>query len=203
MTQTAGKRSKKTIVAIALLTMVLLCAMAMPAAAYSYNRQAAADYAYNNAYNGVPGSWYFGTIGGDCTNFVSHSLQAGGWRENNAGQSSDHSWYYNYAPQGYSYSWSGSHSLYRFMYYNLRATAVSDPNQLQIGDVIQIDYQDDGFWDHSMIVTGKDSRGLLISQHTTDRRNYPLSEIYNRVNEQYPGYNHRYEGWHIKDYYTY
>jgi len=183
-----------------LLAVAIFCTMATAVEAGSYNRNAAASYAYNNAYNDVPGSWYFGWSG-DCTNFVSNALQAGGWTEiYGSNWMSSSVWFYN-GPFGaqHSNSWSVSNDFFRFMYYSSRVTQVSNPDQLQIGDVIQIDYQDDRIWDHTMIITGKDSRGLLISQHSESRQNYPLSETYKRVNEQYPGKNHRYVGWHIKD----
>jgi len=196
-----------TLAAIVLLTIIALCATTMPVAAYTYNRQAAANYAYNNAYNDVPGTWRFEVEGkGDCTNFVSHSLQAGGWRE--TGKYfywSKYAWYSDwYQTPGYSRSWVSATNLYRFMLYTTRADSVESADQMDIGDVFQIDYGNDGTWDHSMIVTGKDSRGLLMSYHTPNKRNRPLADVIEGAKAQAKAKNIpiRFAGWHIKDNYN-
>lgn len=163
----------------------------------SYDRNKAASYAYNNAYNDVPWSSWYRANGGDCTNFVSNALQAGGWTEiGKYAYDSNAAWYfdYNYRPF-YSYTWGGANNFYRFLFYGNRAVSVSGPSQLQIGDVVQIDYERDNRWDHTMIVTGKDSRGLLVSYHTPNTRNEVLNDIVNRN----PGA--RFMAWHLKDTY--
>lgn len=181
--------------------MVVVAILLLVAPAAAYNGQVAANYAYNNAYNNVPNSQFYNDRGGDCTNFVSHALQAGGWSETGKyWYSSPHAWYSDWHsnPIGFSYSWGAANNLYAFMYYGSRANRVSGPSQLEIGDIIQMDYKNtggnevpDGIWDHSMIVTGEDSRGLLISSHSTNRRNYPLSDI------QSAHAGARFAGWHI------
>ena len=67
---------------------------------------------------------------------------------------------------------------------------------MDIGDVFQIDYNWDGTWDHSMIVTGEDGRGLLMSYHTPNTKDEPLVDIINRNSGA------RFAGWHIKDTYN-
>jgi hypothetical protein len=165
----------------------------------SYNRYAAASYAYNNALNDVPWSSWYRNIpdGGDCTNFVSNALQAGGWQETGKYfYTSKYAWYidWNIAPL-YSFTWGGANNFYRFLLYSNRAISVSGPDQLQIGDVVQIDYQRDGIWDHTMIVTGQDSRGLLMSYHTPDTRNKALNDIVSRNPSAC------FMAWHLKDTY--
>ena len=88
------------------------------------------------------------------------------------------------------------------MLYTTRATSVGSADQMEIGDVFQIDSGWDGNWDHSLSVTGEDHRGLLMSYHTvgdpsqTGVRNEPLEDIINRNSGA------RFAGWHIKDNYN-
>lgn len=190
--KTKTKRITGTVV-IATLLLTLLCAMIAPVAAYSYNGEVAANYAYNNAYNYVPGTSVFKDPGGDCTNFVSHSLQAGGWRELGGWYTSNNVWFYNYPYRyGYSHTWTVADRLYDFLTYSGRAYPVSvkyRKHLLQKGDVVQIDYKDNngnyGSWDHTMIVTDKNGDDPLMSYHSvgepsqTGVRNKSLTDIMN------------------------
>ncbi|MEA1936876.1 MAG: amidase domain-containing protein [Patescibacteria group bacterium] len=185
---------------------MLVAIAAVPAAAYTYNRQAAADYALNNAYKNVPGSWHFRDNGGDCTNFVSHSLKAGGWREIGGwSHTSDDVWFYDYPYRyGYSHTWTHADKFYHFMSRTSRANPVSVKRNsylLQVGDVVQIDYKDRygnyGSWDHTMIVTAKAGNKLFMSYHTKDTGNRALSAI----RQESP--NARFIGWHIHNNYNY
>ena len=195
-------KTVKTIV-VATLLIALLCAVATPVAAYTYDRNAAADYAYNNAYNDVPGSWRFEYSGGDCANFVSHSLKAGGWREIGGSYTSDDAWFYNYPYRyGYSHTWTLADKFYRFMSRTSRAnpcSVVRYSHLLEKGDVVQADWDRNGVWDHTMIVTGKNGNDPLMSYHSEKRenrtRNRPLSSIRN------DNPNARYIAWSVHDNY--
>lgn len=98
-----GKRIRSFAI-MGLLVMAMFAAMATSAEAYTYNRNTAVNYALNNAYNGVPGSWYFYPRGGDCTNFVSWSLNAGGWPMRYWYSGGDQ-WYFS-SEADYSNSWT-------------------------------------------------------------------------------------------------
>ncbi len=190
----------KTIV-VATLLLTLLCAMITPVSAYSYNRYVAENYAETYALS--PNSAYRYFTGADCTNFVSQALYAGGLTETGKYQYwNDYAWYYDwgYRP-GYSNTWAVANELYDFLDKSGRANRVSvdapycykfDP-----GDIIQIDNNNDGWWDHSMIVTGEivSDDDLLMSYHTPNVKNERLSDI----RERNP--NAHFGGWHIKDYY--
>src|SRR5690606_36122589 len=53
----------------------------------------------------------------------------------------------------------------------VRATVVSDPRELELGDVICYDFQGDGRFDHVTFVTGKDKGGYpLVNAHTANSR---------------------------------
>lgn len=176
-----------TIVATALLTMVLLCAMAMPAAAYSYNRQAAVDYARDNAYNNVPGSWLYQFHGGDCTNFVSQSLYlAGGWPEIRAQWAPQYEWYFDGVFNSqHSNSWTVVGEFGSFVTASGRGTEVSfshndvwaRPTQFTTGDILQADWTGDGSWDHTMMITGITGNDVLVTQHTHNELDRSVSGI--------------------------
>jgi len=200
---------KTRTVVVSLLTLTMLVAIAVvPAAAYTYDRQAAANYAYNNAYNNVPWSWFYNSHDGDCTNFVSHSLQAGGWRETGKyyyWRSS--AWYCDWCnnPAGYSRTWGAANNLYRFLGSSGRADQLSVGHpyypRFKVGDVIQMDGVNgksaNGVWDHTMIVTGiiVSDDDLLVSYHTPNKRNVRFSII------KAGNPNSRFVGWHIRDNY--
>ncbi len=185
----------------ALLAVAMFCIMTTAAQAGSYDRNKAASYAYNNALNDVTGSASYRVNGGDCTNFVSNALQAGGWTEiGKYFYTSNYAWYYDwYGNGGSSYTWGGANNFYRFLFYGNRAISVAGPSQLQIGDIVQMDKTRNGDWDHSMIITGKDSRGLLVSYHSTEISGYRRNEVLNDVVNRNPGA--RFMAWHLKDTY--
>ena len=53
----------------------------------------------------------------------------------------------------------------------IRTKRVSNPQELNVGDIICIDFEGTGRFDHSLIVTAKDVYGMpLVNAHTTNSR---------------------------------
>ena len=53
----------------------------------------------------------------------------------------------------------------------IRTRKVSNPQELNLGDIICIDFEGNGRFDHSLIVTAKDAYGMpLVNAHTTNSR---------------------------------
>lgn len=153
-----------------------------------YNRENAA--AYGLKYSLTPNNKYanYESLGGDCTNFVSQCLLAGGIPQDNNGI---YKWYwhsdYNRWP-----SWTSARELRRYLLNNngseknfgVKATESNFEN-VEIGDVVQ--YVNPT---HSMIITGylydeeyredtyKRKNDVLISQHSVKGigwlKDYPL-----------------------------
>jgi hypothetical protein len=162
-----------------------------------YSRAAAAAYARTWAMSDNPA---YGRIEpNDCTNFVSQALLAGGWRM--VGGSCDdrrdrNVWWFNPMQCRWvggrpwstevkaSFSWGGAQNLYWFMKESGRGAEVSDPMDLEIGDVLQMDmgpgHYNAGRIGHSMIVTGKTATDLLLSYHESHHLDEPLSAIKSR-----------------------
>lgn len=134
---------------------------------YSYDRLKAIQYAerwwneFNPAYH---------KFTDDCTNFISQCLHAGGipmWGFPNKGKG----WWMR--GKSWSYTWSGAHSFYLLMAAGkgIRTKRVHYPQELNIGDIICIDFEGTGRFDHSLIVTAKDAYGMpLVNAHTTNSR---------------------------------
>ena len=143
-----------------------------------YNRSQAVLYALFWAFRRNPVYYDFSDIGGDCTNFVSQSLYAGSGVMN---FTPTFGWYF-ISTDDRSPSWTGVEFLYNFLISNKGPGPFgeeSDFESAQPGDVIQLSYDGENFT-HTMIVTGirpfrRGDRRLLISAHSYDARNRPLS----------------------------
>lgn len=70
----------------------------------------------------------------------------------------------------WSFSWSTSHSLRWYLdtsTVGLQAVKFANASDLQLGDVISYDFQGDGRFDHTTIVTGFNNNGdPLVNAHT-------------------------------------
>lgn len=97
----------------------------------------------------------------DCTNFTSHCLLFGGAKMNIA---SSVKWYFNDMSHR-SPAWSSVNSFYSFVTQNTgvgpkaevgNVTASSNRQLVNcnVGDIIQIDYEGDGYYDHNVVITG-------------------------------------------------
>ena len=120
----------------------------------------------------------------DCTNFVSQSLAAGGWRNTSIGPDmSDLYWYYVPSTHQSSQTWRVANSLYRRFvqgYEGWYGGKVLVPSTLRarVGDIIFANWNSDTTIDHAMMVTGIASNGEpLVSYHSTDRENLPWSRL--------------------------
>ncbi|SMH30403.1 IPT/TIG domain-containing protein [Rathayibacter oskolensis] len=106
----------------------------------------------------------YGAISGnDCVNFASQSLIARGW-------AMDGEWNYS-STGGYSSAWASSTAFNSYLAaHPERATPLSNAqrDQVEVGDVVQFDWDGSGDWDHTGIVTAVDGDTILYSSHTVD-----------------------------------
>jgi hypothetical protein len=72
---------------------------------------------------------------------------------------------------------------------------------LDVGDIVQFRLPNGGEVRHTMMVTGKDpvTGDLLLSYHTNNRLNRPLSNIEAEVNRQPAGQRVEFIYWHVLD----
>ncbi|WP_197084593.1 amidase domain-containing protein [Saccharothrix sp. ST-888] len=131
------------------------------------NYAAMAAYAekYWSKYN--PAYPQFNGAGGDCTNFVSQALKAGGWK-NVPGEDSDyHNWWSGSDSQ--SWSWVGADEWSWFALSSKRVSNLANVYQLGVGDILQADFDRDGSKNHSMIVTYLGLGGMpYVTYHSTN-----------------------------------
>ncbi|MFD1776379.1 amidase domain-containing protein [Paenibacillus rhizophilus] len=139
-----------------------------------YRREDAAAYADRWWNENNP---EFETFAVDCTNYVSQCLFAGGAPINYTGKRETGWWYKGYVggQEGWSYSWAVSDSLRRYLdgerSWGLRAQIMERPEQLMLGDVIQYDWDGDGRYQHSTVITAFDAGGMpLVNAHTVPSR---------------------------------
>lgn len=145
-----------------------------------YSRNDAVKYAVEYALNPNPAYKYFPIIannGGDCTNFVSQCLKAGGAPM--TFNTKNNWWYKNngFSNVSWSTSWTVAHSLYWYLkinqeskLYGAKGVEVSNINFLELGDLIFYEDNKNVIF-HSAIITGFSQNRPLISQHSFEALN--------------------------------
>ena len=138
-----------------------------------YNREEAVKYALKWAMSANPEFHHFGDEGGDCTNYVSQCLYAGGAPMNY----SANGWYYK-SGTVYSESWVGVIALGEFL---TRRSDTAGPKgeivpreEIEVGDIIQL-RQNPYYFNHSVIVTKIENGEIYVCAHTYDSLDRPLS----------------------------
>jgi len=170
-------------------------AVPQQAKATHYNRLAAVSYASYWVWGRNGYYTYLGDNGGDCTNFVSQCLAAGGWQ--NSGfydRTNSYNWFC-YWGWYMSYTWGGAPNFKQFLDNSGRATRVNAWQNLTGGDVIVMDENGNGTISHSVFVLGRNAQGtIMLGQHSPGEI-MPLYYYW----WAYP--NARYYFYHIKDEY--
>ncbi len=135
-----------------------------------YDRVKAVEYARRHAFNYNSAYYNFSAIGGDCTNFISQCLHAGGIPMN----FSRYGWYYktlnDRAP-----AWTGVNEFWAFALANDDVGVKITPcslAQVRIGDVIQL-FNGSRFY-HTLLVTSVGDR-VRVSAHDNNSFDVPLS----------------------------
>lgn len=154
-----------------------------------YNRARAVEYARRWALSRNPLFPNFAGRGGDCTNFVSQCIYAGSCQMN---FTPDFGWYYvnenMRAP-----AWSSVEFFYDFIIGNPSFAEnnggvgpyglVVDASGVFEGDVVQLADETGDFY-HTLLITGFSEGQTLVSAHTNDALDKPLS-TYNFTSLRY------------------
>ena len=138
-----------------------------------YRRENAVNYARRYAFAQNPLFGDFRELGGNCTNFVSQSIYAGSCEMN---YTPTFGWYYISLDER-SPSWTGVEYFYNFMTENNGTGPFGrevGADNLEVGDVIQLARNQDGFY-HTLIIVGFDSDEPLVAAQTVDTYARPLS----------------------------
>lgn len=138
-----------------------------------YLRERAVAYARKYALVRNPLFYTFEGIGGNCTNFVSQSVLAGSCVMNFI---PIYGWFY-LSSNRRAPAWTGVQFFYNFMVNNLDVGpygSVVPIEQAQIGDVIQLQNNDDVYY-HTLIITEIRDGEILICANSVDSLDRPLS----------------------------
>ena len=139
----------------------------------AYQRGRAVAYARRWALERNPLFYNFTGIGGDCTNFVSQCIYAGSCEMN---YKPTFGWYY-ISLDDRSPSWTGVDYFYNFIIENADVGPfgrVATADEVEIGDVIQLARNDEGYY-HSLLIVGFDGEDLLVAAQTDNAYARPLS----------------------------
>ncbi|MFD7663671.1 amidase domain-containing protein [Streptomyces sp. NPDC059788] len=143
-------------------------------AGYGYAAMAAYSEKYWRNYN--PEYRKFNAAGGDCTNFLSQALKAGGWKPEGGSASDYRKWWYDTNYQ--SDSWVGANEWSWYALNSRRVTSLSNVYQMDVGDVMQMDFDGDGSKDHSMMTTYRSSSGVpYLTYHSTNTYRKSVASI--------------------------
>lgn len=154
---------------------------------YAYNREAAMEY--SDEWIGKRNDrWaYYDNYGGNCNNYASQVLHAGGIPMDISGPISlQWKWYGDWLNEeqttaGRSPAWSGVEEFYEYLLYNRWYGPMVDLGagyfEGEPGDLLQ--FGAIGDWKHTVVISEvvKDENGeiidYLINSNTADRRNFP------------------------------
>lgn len=146
-----------------------------------YNRESALNYTTRWALRRNPDFYDYSKLGGDCTNFASQVLLAGG---SNMNYQPIQGWYY-IDPNRKSPSWTGVNFLYNFLVSNQTKGPFgieTNPASAEIGDLIQLSYQGGSHFNHTLVITKLQSplgiERIYVSAHSIDRYNVNLVKTY-------------------------
>ena len=138
-----------------------------------YPRERARAYAEKYAFSQNPLFANFRGIGGNCTNFVSQAIYAAGCVMN---YTPTFGWYF-ISLNDRSPSWTGVDYFYSFMTENAGVGPFGKEVSLdesEVGDVIQLGREADGFY-HTLLIVGYDGEDPLVAAQTDDAYRRPLS----------------------------
>ena len=142
----------------------------------NYDRIKASEYAQKWALGANPDYYHFGGIGGDCTNFISQCLFAGGCVMN---YNKYYGWFYKNVNDR-SPSWTSVEFLQNFLLSKDRIgpfASISSIENLQVGDLIQLKQNPDHF-NHTVIISQIKNGQILVCAHSNDALNKPLEDFF-------------------------
>ena len=150
----------------------------MPLNIVPYDREAAVAYAHKWAFGRNPQYGDFSDIGGDCSNFVSQCLVAGGAVMN---ETRDTGWFYR-SMNSRAAGWSAVPYLYKFLVNNRGRGPFGreiNPDEAQAGDIIQLKFAGKDDYSHSLLVVSVENPSapwnIRIAAHSLDSDDRPLS----------------------------
>lgn len=153
---------------------------------YAYNRDGAVDYAHEWALSRNEEYHDFGNL--DCTNFISQAIYEGGGAIMASDERPTYGWYYNSASD-YASAWTHVFWFHDFvtpagyLLWDAGPEGCEVPkDDALLGDVIQYDWENNGYWDHGVFIVDSIDLGWgdmfhLVASHSPDLDNYPFTHF--------------------------
>ena len=142
-----------------------------------YDRVKAADYAQKFALKPNPQYYYFGGIGGDCTNFISQCLLAGGGVMN---YDYINGWFY-ISQNDRSPSWTSVSYLQKYLLRKENTVgplaSIGEIQNLQVGDLIQLQ-QNQMYFTHTLFISRIVDGQIYVCAHSDSALDRPFSSYY-------------------------
>lgn len=139
---------------------------------YELNIKNEIEYAKRWAHKRNPAYYNFDNVGGDCTNYISQCVYAGGAVMN---YTRDVGWYY-ISSSDRAAAWTGVEFFYSFFVSNkgVGPFGIEVPlYEVKVGDVIQLGDSSGHFY-HSLIVVNINGGMPYVASHTFDSFDRPL-----------------------------
>ena len=140
----------------------------------NYDRVAAVRYARLYALSPNPKFYHFAGIGGDCTNFISQCILAGGGVMQ---YNKQNGWYYS-SSYDRSSSWTSVAALQSFLLNTQQnggpKASIVSLDKVEIGDIIQL-RQNPTRFNHSLIVSKITQNEIYVCAHSNDALDRKLS----------------------------
>lgn len=155
----------------------------------TYDGGKASNYALDHALNYNPNYANFNGSGGDCTNFISQCLKAGGISQHVGTAYSGNCWYYKTSTNRSS-TWTGANEFR--LYVTGSSSKINMPTSswgsVTYGDIIQL--MNGSTAAHSLIVSGvvygsSGRSDILICCHTSDKRHASLNTYFAGSTKKY------------------
>lgn len=112
----------------------------------------------------------YNSVGGDCANYTSQSIYAGGMPMAAGAVYGTDGWFH-YSSTNRSASWTGAKQLRTYMS-NARGKVINSPSNSQVwmGCPMFVDWYSDGSYDHAYFCVGQNSSGTaIINSHNSDK----------------------------------
>lgn len=140
---------------------------------YNYSAMAAYLERYWSNYN--PAYRNFNNQGGDCTNFVSQALKAGGWADKPGWYQNANYWWYNNYNQ--TYSWTSVNHWATFAINSGRTSMLYNVWSCRVGDVVQVKPSGSSTKVHTMMVSYYSNGVPYFTYHSSNRYRRSLNQV--------------------------
>ncbi|MDO4501752.1 MAG: leucine-rich repeat protein [Coriobacteriia bacterium] len=149
-----------------------------PTAKYQATYCPADAVAYSNKYWSKYNKAYknYNPVGGDCANFTSQSISAGGMKHVKGSTSDAKAWFYTDGELGSGVSTAWIYCPSFVTHFKEYGKYIENPKASQVFTGSPVLYRVGTLWNHAVLCVGRDSAGTpIINSHNSDRYHMPYT----------------------------